>query len=163
MHCNNQKKLFAFKHPRIILVLICAQFWRSLPNFDPLVGFNLNVLIKSKAVVQRCSVKKVLLEISQNSRENTCARVSPVPEPQACNVIKKETLAQVFSCEFCEISKNIFFIEHLWWLLLNLHLTEYLKIFIMNLSSDTQMDNATRNIHHKHKAKYFTTRNFYQM
>ena len=25
------------------------------------------------------------------------------------NFIKKETLAQVFSCEFCKISKNIFF------------------------------------------------------
>ena len=36
----------------------------------------------------------------------------------ACNFIKKETLAQVFSCEFCEISKTPFFIEHLWWLLL---------------------------------------------
>ena len=24
--------------------------------------------------------------------------------PKACNFIKKETLAQVFSCEFCEIS-----------------------------------------------------------
>ena len=31
---------------------------------------------------------------------------------------KKETLIEVFSCEFCEISKNTFFIEHLWWLLL---------------------------------------------
>ena len=28
---------------------------------------------------------------------------------QACNFIKKETLAQVFSCEFCENSKNTFF------------------------------------------------------
>ena len=28
--------------------------------------------------------------------------------PEACNFIKKETLAQVFSCEFCEISKNTF-------------------------------------------------------
>ena len=27
---------------------------------------------------------------------------------QTCNFIKKETLAQVFSCEFCEFSKNIF-------------------------------------------------------
>ena len=27
---------------------------------------------------------------------------------QACNVIKKETLAQVFSCDFWEISKNTF-------------------------------------------------------
>ena len=26
-----------------------------------------------------------------------------------CNFIKKETLAQVFSCEFCEIFKNTFF------------------------------------------------------
>ena len=26
---------------------------------------------------------------------------------------------QPFSCEFCEISKNIFSIGHLWWLLLN--------------------------------------------
>ena len=32
--------------------------------------------------------------------------------------LKKETLAQAFSCEFCEIFKNCFFIEHLWWLLL---------------------------------------------
>ena len=29
---------------------------------------------------------------------------------QACNFIKKETVAQVFSCEFCEIFKNTFFI-----------------------------------------------------
>ena len=29
-----------------------------------------------EAVVQRCSVKKVFLEISQNSQENACARVS---------------------------------------------------------------------------------------
>ena len=33
---------------------------------------------------------------------------------EACNFIKKETLAQLFSCEFCEISKNTFFTEHLW-------------------------------------------------
>ena len=28
---------------------------------------------------------------------------------KACNFIKKESLAQVFSCEFCEISKKTFF------------------------------------------------------
>ena len=33
---------------------------------------------------------------------------------QACNFIKKDTLGQVFSCEFCEIWKNTFFTEHLW-------------------------------------------------
>ena len=35
-------------------------------------------------------------------------------KPEACNFPEKETLAQVFSCEFCEISKNTFFAEHLW-------------------------------------------------
>ena len=57
-------------------------------------------LKNTKAVVRGCSVKKVFLEISQNSQENTCASVS--------FLMKKETLAQVFSCEFCEISKNTF-------------------------------------------------------
>ena len=54
---------------------------------------------------------KVFLEISQNSQENTCAGVSFLIKLQAeaCNFIKKETLAQVFSYEFCEISKNTFF------------------------------------------------------
>ena len=29
-------------------------------------------------------------------------------------LLKKETLAQVFSCEFYDISKNTLFTEHLW-------------------------------------------------
>ena len=63
-----------------------------------------------EAVVQRCSVKKVFFEISQNSQENTCASLFLI-KLQAmgpATLLKKETLAQVFSCEFCEISKNTF-------------------------------------------------------
>ena len=30
-------------------------------------------------------------------------------KPEGCNFMKKESLAQVFSCEFFEISKNTFF------------------------------------------------------
>ena len=37
----------------------------------------------SEAVVRSCSVKKVFLEISQNSQENTCARVSFLIKLQA--------------------------------------------------------------------------------
>ena len=72
-------------------------------------------LQREEAVARRCSVKKVLLEISQNPQENTCVTVSFLIKLQleVCNFIKKETLAQVFSCEFCEISKNIFFKKHL--------------------------------------------------
>ena len=33
---------------------------------------------------------------------------------EACNFIKKQTLAQTFSFEFCKIFKNAFFTEHLW-------------------------------------------------
>ena len=36
--------------------------------------------------------KKVFLEISQNSQENTCARVSFLIKLQALGLIKKETL-----------------------------------------------------------------------
>ena len=36
-----------------------------------------------EAVVQRCSVKKMFLEISQNSQENNCARVSFLIKLQA--------------------------------------------------------------------------------
>ena len=43
-------------------------------------------------------MKKVFLEISQNSQENTCARVSFLIN------LKNETLARVFSCEFSKIS-----------------------------------------------------------
>ena len=42
-----------------------------------------NKFISQEAVVQRCSVKKVFLEISQNSQENTCARVSFLIKLQA--------------------------------------------------------------------------------
>ena len=37
----------------------------------------------TEALAQRRSVKKVFLEISQNSQENTCARVSFLKELQA--------------------------------------------------------------------------------
>ena len=46
----------------------------------------------------------VFLKISQNSQKYTCARVSFLIN--ACSFIKKETLAQVFSCEISEIFKN---------------------------------------------------------
>ena len=62
-----------------------------------------------ESVLRRCSVKKTFLKILQNSLENTCARVSFLIKLTACNLIKKETLAHVFSCELCEISNKIFF------------------------------------------------------
>ena len=54
--------------------------------------------------------KYVFLKISQDLHGNTCAGVSFVIKPQAaCNSIKEETPVQVFSCEFCRVSKYTFF------------------------------------------------------
>ena len=62
----------------------------------------LSTLMTEKwAVVQSYSVKNVFLKIWQNPQQNTCA----LPESLSNKVI----LAQVFSCSFCEIFKNIFF------------------------------------------------------
>ena len=48
----------------------------------------------TKAVIRSCSINKVFLEISQNSQENTYARVSFLLKLQA---IKKETLSTFFT------------------------------------------------------------------
>ena len=52
-----------------------------------------------EAVAQRCSVKKVFLEISQNSQENTCARFFSLIKLQAW--------------VWYRYFKNTFFIKHL--------------------------------------------------
>ena len=79
---------------------ITTKSWKSpVPNIFQCI----------EAVVHRCSVKKKL-ETSQNSHENTCARVFFLIKLQAWSLqlyFKKKSLAQVFSWEFCEISKNI--------------------------------------------------------
>ena len=54
----------------------------------------------------------MFLEILQNSQENTCASLFLIKlQTSARNLIKKETLVQVFSYEFFLIIP--FFIEHL--------------------------------------------------
>ena len=91
--------------------IFCAAPMETFPSIE-----YMNKTIKAKTflhtvtVIQRCSVKKRFLEISQNSQENTCTRVSFLMKLQAwaCNVIKKRTLAQVFFCEICEFSKSTF-------------------------------------------------------
>ena len=57
------------------------------------------LILSAEAAIGGVLWEKVVLEILQNSQENTCARVSFLIKLQtsACNVIKKETLAQVFS------------------------------------------------------------------
>ena len=76
--------------------------------------FNLNIISSSnnywdnfRSSHLRCSAKKMF------SKFRKIHRKTPVPEPKICNFIKKETLAQLFGCELCKISKNTFSTEHL--------------------------------------------------
>ena len=55
---------------------------------------------KSEAATGCFLWEKVFLEMSQNSKENTCA--------SACNFIKKEILVQVFFCGSSKTFKNTF-------------------------------------------------------
>ena len=61
---------------------------------------------------RRCFVRKgVLRDFTKFTEKHLCQ--SLFFDKVAGSFIKKEALAQVFFCEFCEISKNIFFTEHL--------------------------------------------------
>ena len=65
----------------------------------------------SEVVARICSVRKgVLRNFIKFTGKHMCERVSFLIklQPSVCNFIKRETLAQVFFCEFCKISKNAF-------------------------------------------------------
>ena len=72
--------------------------------------------------------KKAFVEILQNSQENTCASV-----PAALS--KKRFWHRCFPVNFAKFLRTPFFIEHLWWLLLEyllsldffIHFTSVLK------------------------------------
>ena len=92
-------KFVQFSNICRILFLYTRKFFMRTIKVKIIDRYSILSNIESiEAVVQRCSAKKVFLEVSQNIQEITCARVS----------FLKETLAQVFSCECCEISKNTF-------------------------------------------------------
>ena len=102
-------------------IVLNTPLWATNLVLTIAIQMSVKIQMIIEAVVQRCSVKKRFLEISQNSQESTCARVSFLIKLQAyrpATLFLKMTLVQVFSCEFCEICKAPFFIEHLWWLLL---------------------------------------------
>ena len=97
-----------------------------LRNFTKFTGkqlrqslfFNKVVFCK---VTQMCSVKKVFLEISQNSQENTSARVffNKVASLRPATLSKKKRFwHRRFSVNFVKFLRTPFYIEHLWWLLL---------------------------------------------
>ena len=63
---------------------------------------------------RRYSVKKgVLRNFAKFTGKHLCQSLF-FNKVAGLQLYRKETLAQVFSCEFCEISKNTFSTEHFW-------------------------------------------------
>ena len=89
-----------------------------------------------------CSVKKVFLEISQNSQENTCGRVSFLIKLQAppATLLKKRLWHRCFPVNFAKFLRPPFFTEHLWWLLLEKNTK---KEIVLGLSFKEELDACT--------------------
>ena len=79
-----------------------------------------------EAVAQGCSVKNVFLEISENSQENACTRVSLLINlPHACclrhaTLLKKRLWHKCVPVNFAKFLRTSFLKEHLRWLLLTI-------------------------------------------
>ena len=105
--------MFYFKQKRLNtniknIKAISHDVWRCFDAFT--VDFNRFKFYSQKQSPGGLLQRKVFLEISQYSQDSTCTRVPYLIKLQAeaGNFVKKETLALVFSCEFCEISKTTF-------------------------------------------------------
>ena len=82
---------------------------------------------RAEAVARRCSVRKVFLKISQNSLENTCARVSFLVKLQASGLFKKWLWHRHFSVNFAKFLETPFLTEYPRWLLLKERRAEIYK------------------------------------
>ena len=101
---------------------IIFALWASSPNFglpqifNPIISKNECYLARAllryniapfRSGHWRCSVKKrVLKNFAKFTGKHLCQSLFS-------NNVSSQSLALVFSCEFCEISKNTFFTEHL--------------------------------------------------
>ena len=76
------------------------------------------IMLFTEAVAQRGSVKKIFLEITQNSQENTCSRVSFLIRPWPATLFKKRLWHRCFPVNFAKFLRAAFLKENLRWLLL---------------------------------------------
>ena len=90
-----------------------GQNWPALGEIGLITRSHLH---RSSCPVVFCK-NGVLINFAKFTGKHLCQRLCfNKVAGQVCNFIKKQSVAQVFSCEFCEIYKNTFF--YLRWLLL---------------------------------------------
>ena len=83
-HTKQRLKLYGNDYN---FITFCKRIFKPLVNMKKVLGvYNLALrplIFTWIAVTQRCSVKKVFLQISQNLQENACATV-PLVNNQVC-------------------------------------------------------------------------------
>ena len=106
---------------KYILVSFCQTNPLSREPNTSSFGKKINELINPPSIsleaAIRCSMKKgVLGNFAKFTGTHLCQSLffNKVEDLRPATLLKKTTLAQVYSCEFCEISKNAFFREHFW-------------------------------------------------
>ena len=117
--CEISKNIFSYRTPPVAAFFLVQTWYFYHENVKTVSSLCSHTFKASSQEVifrsshQRYSVKKAVLgsfikftgkHSCQSPFFNKVARL----RPQACNFIKKETLTQVLSCEFCEISRNSF-------------------------------------------------------
>ena len=113
-----------FDNPTSTIICLCTNTFldnpRAIKNNWSVISRNMSIVRSSHT---RYSVKKVFLEISQNSQESTFSRVSFLIKLQAigyrpATLLKKKPRHRRFLVNFVEFLITPFLTEHLWWLLL---------------------------------------------
>ena len=91
----------------------------------------------TESVSWKCSLKKVFLKIPQNSQENKhlCQSLcfSKGAGLRPATLLKKSLWHTCFPVNLVKFLRSPFFIEHPWWLLLNLKLQNCNSVFLSNL------------------------------
>ena len=101
MFCDQRVLLICFGNLQTYFVSHGCVCFKSLCNFDSKIA---------EAVTRRCSVKKVFSKISQNSQENTCARVSfLIKLHQDEALFKKRLWHRCFPADFATFFRTFFF------------------------------------------------------
>ena len=108
--CEVFRALFLYEHK--------PKNFGSYVAFFKVVYLNSNTPQKTKFCIMDLVTftDRVVFQKRFSQKFRKIYRKTPVSvsrKPQACSFIKKETLTQVFSCEFCKNFKNTFLTEYL--------------------------------------------------
>ena len=100
------------------------------PHFQNIWNCSLRVSASDRSSHQMCSIRKTIRNCAKFTEKHLC---------QVPFLLEEETLAQVFSCEFCESSKNTSGRLLLKWIAMFVYPFENVRIANLTINSRTYM------------------------